>query len=70
MSAHQKQVHFKVKDQVCNVCGKGFSGRCDLVKHVRIHTGEKPYKCKVCGEGFAAAGNRNKHMRFHKTELL
>lgn len=41
----------------CEVCGKEFLRRADMVKHLRTHTGERPYKCEICGFGFAQQSN-------------
>ncbi|KFP00802.1 Zinc finger and SCAN domain-containing protein 32, partial [Calypte anna] len=49
----------------CPDCGKGFSSRCNVIKHQRIRTGEKPFKCSECGKGFADSSNLSHHRRSH-----
>ena len=33
---------------ICDACGKVYSSKFSLERHVRCHTGERPYECDVC----------------------
>ena len=49
----------------CHICPKTFKKPSDLVRHIRIHTGEKPYKCEECGKMFSVVSTLNTHKKIH-----
>nr|XP_032816263.1 zinc finger protein 316-like [Petromyzon marinus] len=52
----------------CRHCGKAFRSNADLVRHVRVHTGERPYVCGICGKRFNQPGPLSTHRRVHTGE--
>ncbi|NXD14527.1 ZN236 protein, partial [Nothocercus nigrocapillus] len=54
----------------CNYCPKSFKKPSDLVRHVRIHTGEKPYKCEECGKSFTVKSTLDCHVKTHTGQKL
>ncbi|NXU04037.1 ZN548 protein, partial [Buphagus erythrorhynchus] len=56
------------KPHKCLECGKGFSYRCRLIQHRRIHTGEKRYECGECGKRFRESSELIQHWRIHTRE--
>lgn len=35
----------------CSECGRLFLQRCDMKRHMLIHTKQEPHRCTVCDKG-------------------
>ncbi|KAH3859694.1 hypothetical protein DPMN_102514 [Dreissena polymorpha] len=53
------------KKHKCSVCSRGFTRPAEVVRHMRIHTGEKPYPCPACGHRF----NQKSAMKSHYMKI-
>ena len=58
-------LHDEGHQHQCLHCTKSFKKPSDLVRHIRIHTGEKPYGCEICTRTFTVKSTLESHMKTH-----
>ncbi|XP_053148771.1 zinc finger and SCAN domain-containing protein 12-like isoform X2 [Hemicordylus capensis] len=56
------------KSYKCSKCGKSFTRKEHLMRHLSIHTEEKQYKCAVCGKSFRRREHLRRHLNVHTGE--
>lgn len=49
----------------CEVCGKTFSFKYQLIVHRRYHNRRKPFICQVCGQAFVSTLELSAHGKSH-----
>lgn len=52
----------------CNICGKMFTQRGTMTRHMRSHLSLKPFACEECGMRFTRQYRLTEHMRVHSRE--
>ena len=46
-------------------CRREFNKKCNLIDHLRIHSGLKPHMCPICRKGFKQRAQLYKHKTTH-----
>lgn len=59
------RVFGKINEKICAI---DVFQRCDLNRHLRIHSGYKPFKCNTCTMSFNAKHQLQNHERMHTGE--
>ena len=65
LESHKRSAHTEI---VCDICGKHFSQKANLLKHKLIHANKKPFECKTCGKAFRQKANLQRHEQIHDKE--
>eukprot|EP00347_Sterkiella_histriomuscorum_P001057 403373498 len=50
---------------ICAECNKPFTKKCNLIDHLRVHSGMKPFQCKICCKYFKQKAQLSKHCKKH-----
>ncbi|XP_065087380.1 zinc finger and SCAN domain-containing protein 2-like isoform X2 [Ochlerotatus camptorhynchus] len=67
LARHVREVHEKVRNYSCDICGKCFGNGRNLKEHRFLHTNEKPYSCAICGNSYNQKASLHIHKRTHET---
>jgi len=51
-------------------CTKQFNKKCNMLDHLRTHSGEKPYVCDLCKKGFKQRAQLYKHQNIHGSKAI
>ncbi|KAJ6662396.1 hypothetical protein lerEdw1_011809, partial [Lerista edwardsae] len=64
----ENTVHYKKEPSECPVCGKIFSCRSNMNKHLLTH-GDKKYPCEICGRKFFRVDVLRDHIHVHFKDI-
>ncbi|KAF4522991.1 hypothetical protein B566_EDAN009583 [Ephemera danica] len=57
-------------DNVCPECGKVYTLRSSLKRHLMRHRGERRYQCEICSKSFFGSAYLKNHMVIHEKATL
>uniref|UniRef100_A0A8C6MEI4 C2H2-type domain-containing protein n=1 Tax=Nothobranchius furzeri TaxID=105023 RepID=A0A8C6MEI4_NOTFU len=60
-----RKVQKELKSFSCDDCGKRFSLKSNLTRHMKGHTGQNSFACELCGYRCTQKANLNTHIRVH-----
>ncbi|KAG2465565.1 ZN665 protein, partial [Polypterus senegalus] len=61
----EKEIKIHTGKKCCLECGKQFTYKSGLNRHMNIHTGVKPHYCSECGKSFSCISYLQKHKIIH-----
>ena len=62
---HGPMAHPDQIPPICQVCGKGFGSKEQLLNHMMVHRNRKPHVCEICEKSFCSPGNLKTHIMIH-----
>ncbi|XP_046987326.1 zinc finger protein 585A-like [Schistocerca americana] len=65
LTRHLRDVHARVKNFKCDICGTLFAAKATCDDHRRTHTGERPFICAICGKRFSSKASHYMHAKTH-----
>ncbi|CAL1274203.1 unnamed protein product [Larinioides sclopetarius] len=68
LSLYRKDIIKGLPMYSCLVCHYRCPFSYDILKHIRIHTGEKPFSCPLCGQRFRRKDHAKRHMIVHNSQ--
>ena len=52
----------------CDICGKTFTEKTNLIRHAKIHGDRPVFSCNVCSKQFTRADDLTQHQKVHEEE--